>query len=101
VLRDINHITKCTSSDYLAFNANISFYFALASIRIICFMREMTDEILKQIDTRAMAIPIDMQDLCAKAEVAGSTISRWRAGARPRAKTLIKIYRALDDLEAR
>lgn len=101
MLRDINHISKHTSSDYLAFNANISFYFALASIRIICFMREMTDEILKQIDTRAMAIPIDMQDLCAKAEVAGSTISRWRAGARPRAKTLIKIYRALDDLEAR
>lgn len=64
-------------------------------------MYQMTDEILKQIDIRAMSIPIDTQDLCAKAEVAGSTISRWRAGARPRAKTLIKIYRALDALEAK
>jgi len=61
----------------------------------------MTDEILKQLDARAMAIPVDMQDLCAVANVAGSTISRWRSGARPRAKTLSKIYRALDELESR
>jgi transcriptional regulator with XRE-family HTH domain len=61
----------------------------------------MTDEILKQLDARAMAIPADMQDVCAKANVAGSTISRWRKGARPRAKTLTKIYRALDEMEAR
>lgn len=59
----------------------------------------MTDEILKQLDNRAMAIPVDMQDLCAVAQVAGSTISRWRAGAKPRAKTLRKIYGALDKLE--
>lgn len=56
---------------------------------------------LNKIERRALNVPIDMTELCAKAEVAGSTISRWRAGARPRAKTLIKIYRALDALEAK
>lgn len=60
----------------------------------------MTDEILKQLDQRAMAIPVDMQDICAAANVAGSTISRWRKGARPRAKTLIKIYAAIEKMEA-
>jgi transcriptional regulator with XRE-family HTH domain len=61
----------------------------------------MTNEILSKIEVRALNIPIDMTALCKEAKVAGSTISRWRSGMKPRAQTLNKLYRALDALEAK
>ena len=61
----------------------------------------MTNEILNKIEVRALNIPIDMTALCQMAGLAGSTISRWRAGTKPRAQSLNKLYRALDAMEAK
>lgn len=61
----------------------------------------MTNDILNKIEVRALNIPIDMTALCSEAGVAGSTIWRWRNGKKPRAQTLNKLYRKLDELEAK
>ena len=61
----------------------------------------MTNEILNNIEVRALNIPIDMTALCGEAGVAGSTIWRWRQGKKPRAQTLNKIYRTLERLETK
>jgi transcriptional regulator with XRE-family HTH domain len=60
----------------------------------------MTNEILSEIEVRALNIPIDITALCIASGVAPSTVSRWRSGKKPRAQTLNKLYRKLDELEA-
>jgi hypothetical protein len=56
----------------------------------------MTNIALTEIERRALLVPVDMTTLCAKANVAHSTITRWRGGSKPRAVTINKLLGALD-----
>ena len=60
----------------------------------------MQETILQQIERRALDVRVGMAELCQATNTAISTISRWRAGAKPRMKTVRKLERHLADLEA-
>lgn len=59
----------------------------------------MTNELLTEYENRAQRARITMTDLCKRAGVAGSTITRWRAGTTPWPRTLVKIDKALAAIE--
>lgn len=61
----------------------------------------MTDHILENYQRRALDARITITDLCKAAGVAGSTITRWRAGMTPRPATLVKIDNALAVIEGK
>jgi len=55
----------------------------------------MTNDILNKYEALALDNSLSLAELCVKAEVAQSTISRWRAGRKPQGKTLRKLDSAL------
>jgi transcriptional regulator with XRE-family HTH domain len=59
----------------------------------------MTHDVLKNYEQRAFAARVSMTDLCKRAGVAGSTITRWRKGKKPWAQTLFKLDQAIAQIE--
>ena len=51
----------------------------------------METEITQKYQNIALDLSMSLSDLCAKAGVAASTVTRWRAGATPKGHTLRKI----------
>ena len=60
----------------------------------------MTNEILHKYESLALDNSLSLSELARKAEVAQSTISRWRSGRKPQGATLRKLDQALREIEA-
>lgn len=59
----------------------------------------MTNEIISKYEARALDNSLSLVELAARAKVASSTISRWRAGMKPQGATLRKLDKALAEIE--
>jgi transcriptional regulator with XRE-family HTH domain len=59
----------------------------------------MTSEIITKYEARALDNSLSLVELARKANVAASTISRWRSGKRPQGATLRKLDKVLADIE--
>ena len=55
----------------------------------------MENEIIKKYEKAALNRSMSLSELCAKAGVAGSTITRWRSGSVPIGRTLRKLDSAI------
>ena len=62
-------------------------------------MANEIDEIIADYERRALLARITVTDLCIRAGVAASTFTRWRSGARPWPRTLIKLDATLAAVE--
>lgn len=58
----------------------------------------MNIEIIEKYEAAALRNSMSLTDLCIKAGVAGSTITRWRAGMTPKGFTLRKLDAAVADM---
>lgn len=58
-------------------------------------MPVMTNDILNKYEALALDNSLSLIELARNAGVAASTISRWRAGQKPRGETLRKLDRAV------
>ena len=64
------------------------------------YLTPMTNEIISKYEARALDNSLSLVELARKADVAASTISRWRAGMKPQGVTLRKLDNALAQIEA-
>jgi len=60
----------------------------------------MTNEIIAKYEARALDNSMSLAEVAATVKIAESTISRWRAGQKPRGSTLRKLDSALAAIEA-
>jgi transcriptional regulator with XRE-family HTH domain len=66
----------------------------------LIYLSGMTNEILAKYEALALNNSLSLIELCAKADVAQSTVSRWRSGRKPQGRTLRKLDSALAKLGA-
>lgn len=78
---------------------NQCIFLALPTAKRYAYMRGMTQDVLRNYEMRAFAARVSMTELCKRAGVASSTITRWRKGKKPWAATLIKLDHAIDAIE--
>lgn len=58
-------------------------------------------DLIEQIENRASAVGMSVNELCKRARVARSTFTRWKAGAHaPQMRVYRKLLAALDDARA-
>ena len=60
---------------------------------------QMTDEIMQNIERRALDARVSITDLCGRSGVSPATFTRWRAGRKPWVRTIVKLETALDAIE--
>ena len=58
----------------------------------------MTNDIINKYEAKALDNSLSLSELAARAGVAQSTISRWRAGRKPWGVTLRKLDKALAEM---